>query len=490
MPDILTLLKSLSKTKISPENGNDIIFFLDLNFRCTFFNRAFMNFVKVNNFSNIMNISAKNLFDEKNTALMKEKFDYVITLKTSVSFVMTFNENSKCKFAKITMFPIIQNTYIKGVLVLLSDITKEEQMKQSLLNRISQLNMLVENIPLITYLKDKNFNYIVGSKFSKNFVTKGIDPFLPDLQIDTDDACKIMKLEDSFVIHNKKSLIREKILKDTKGREHWYKVYKAPVFDENNNVNALVSVIKNIDTEKQIDNQKEMFVATIAHDLKNPLLAQITNLKLLYKGAFGEINDTQKQILSLIIESADFMNEMLYSVLSVYKYESGCIKLKKTKFKILDLIIICAGEFYNQAQKNHLKINYSCKNEDLEIFADKSQIRRVLTNLISNAVKYSLPNTIINISCSNSDNKLFINVENKSNPINENLKKRIFNKFISEKNTEKKGIGLGLYYCKKIIEAHNGNISLLSEGTENNFLIELPLYTCKNNEEITNLHLV
>ncbi len=477
MPDIITLLEALSGEKMLPDIEFDIIFFLDLNFRYTFCNRAFLNIMNGSNVSNVLGGSAKNLFDRKNADLMQEKFNYALKYKKPISFVMTFNESSMCKFAKMTMFPVIQKGYAKGVLAVFSDITKEEQLKQSLYNQISQLNMLVENIPMQVYLKDKNLNYISGSKFSTS-------------PIDINESAEIINLEDSYVIHNKKPLIREKAIKDIKGTEHYYKVYKTPVLDETGNINGIVSLTQNIDAEKQADNQKELFVATLIHDLKNPLTAQITNLKLLYNGTFGKINESQKQILDMIIDSADFMHEMLYSVLSVYKYDSGCAKLKKSKFKIIELINKCVKEFVNFAVQKNLKFNCSYGDENIEIYADKSQIRRVLANLIANAVQYSLSGTQIDISCKNINSKLYISIKNKSNPISENLKKHIFDKFTSEKNTGKKGIGLGLYYSRKIVEAHNGKISLITEGIDNDFLIELPLNYYTGKEEITKVKLV
>ena len=84
--------------------------------------------------------------------------------------------------------------------------------------------------------------------------------------------------------------------------------------------------MQNTDLEKHIESQKELFLATLTHDLKTPLQAQIKSLELLSNGNFGMINKSQKEIVDMIIESSVFMREMLYSVLLTYKYENVLAK--------------------------------------------------------------------------------------------------------------------------------------------------------------------
>ncbi len=470
MPDIMNLFKSVSGKGITPDNSEDIVFIIDTNFRYTFCNQAFLNLVGHKDLTNVINRSVRELFTGKELKLVEEKFNNVIKHKKSTSFVIPFEETNSVKIAKMTMFPIIQSGTLKGVLAFSSDITKEEQLKQSLLARISQLNSLIDSMPLLTYMKDKNLNYIFGSKHSEKFVKSGIDPYINGTRIDIDEASEITKMEDSYVLHNKEMLVREKSLKSTDGGEHWYKIYKSPVFDKDKNVSGILSVAQNIDFEKNIDKQKELFVAALTHDLKNPLQAQLTNLKLLLGGTFGKVSSSQKQILDMIIESADFMHEMLYSILSVYKYDSGSVKLEKSRFNLVDLIKKCVKESVNLAAEKHLTINWHSNFSNIQIFADKNQIRRVISNLINNGIQYSVSNTEIHISLEQKCEKVFINVRNTSLPMPEDIKKRIFNKYVSSRQ----GTGLGLYYCEKVISAHNGKISFTAKSSINNFLIELP----------------
>ena len=95
--------------------------------------------------------------------------------------------------------------------------------------------------------------------------------------------------------------------------------------------------------------QKDLFWATVVHDLKTPLVAQIRSLELLRKEYWGKINNEQKKILDIIIESSDFMKEMLYSLLETSKIENGFAKLNIEYFNINQLIELCINEYKNLA---------------------------------------------------------------------------------------------------------------------------------------------
>ena len=144
--------------------------------------------------------------------------------------------------------------------------------------------------------------------------------------------------EDSYVLTNKKPLCGEKTTKDYNGKTHWYKFHKVPILLSNNDVSGLITIVKNIDNEKILENRKSLFLATLSHDLKNPLLAQISSLDLFSKGTFGELNETQKEIIDLILESSQYMRDMLYSLLKAFKDNHGSIKFERQNFDVYKLI--------------------------------------------------------------------------------------------------------------------------------------------------------
>ncbi len=234
----------------------------------------------------------------------------------------------------------------------------------------------------------------------------------------------------------------------------------------------------NLSPQELIENQKDLYIATLAHDLKNPLLAQISSLKLLNTGAFGEINESQHEMLNMILESANYMQEMLFSIVRTYKELNGAIQLKKSLFNIENLIENSVRETKNLAGEKKLSIALNCYLEDTDkyIEADRTQIRRVIDNLLNNAVKYTKNDTAIKILIQKIENNFIFSITNKSEyPISKELEKNIFKKYVCGKKYSKSiGTGLGLYYCQKIIEGHGGTINLTANNDTVTFQFIIP----------------
>ncbi len=233
--------------------------------------------------------------------------------------------------------------------------------------------------------------------------------------------------------------------------------------------------MQNSELKEQIKNdKKDLFLATVIHDLKNPLIAQIRSLELLRKGFWGKLNNEQNDILDIIIESSNFMKELLYSLLETFKIKNCITKLAPETFNINELINLCINEYKVLAQGNDIKIVYKSTSHNVYILADKALMRRVISNLLDNSIKYGFNNTEINIELKETSEKILIRIKNTGYKLTDNSKKLIFNKYFSGVNYNNTGIGLGLYYCKNVIEAHNGQINVISNGNINEFLVEIP----------------
>lgn len=220
--------------------------------------------------------------------------------------------------------------------------------------------------------------------------------------------------------------------------------------------------------------KEELFFATLAHDLKNPVQAQLLSLKMLSDGAFGKLNNRQKDILNIILESSNYMNNMLLSVLNSYKFDNGIIYLDKKEVLADELIHNCINEVKTFAHSKNIKIIYKpCK---IKLFADKIQLRRVISNLLNNSITYSFKNSDLTISTTGNDTNVIFSFANNSPEIPTDIKEHIFEKYVSGAST---GIGLGLYFSKQVVEAHNGKIYCEGNGTSNKFIFEIPLKNIK-----------
>ena len=228
-------------------------------------------------------------------------------------------------------------------------------------------------------------------------------------------------------------------------------------------------------TETKEEQKNNLLTATVIHDLKTPLIAQIRSMELLRKGYWGELNKAQDDILDVIIESSNFLKEMLYSLLDVLKFENGLGQINPQEFNLNELILLCINEYKTLAAAKNIKIIFNSANDSHLLTADKNLIRRVIMNLTDNSIKYGLNDSDVIISTEEKADFLIMKFKNTGFEITQETKAHIFEKFVSGNNFKQNpGTGLGLYYCKKAIEAHNGEIELISKGNSNEFIVKLP----------------
>ncbi|MCD7740038.1 MAG: PAS domain-containing sensor histidine kinase, partial [Candidatus Gastranaerophilales bacterium] len=456
-------------------SSNDIVSIKDLHLKYKAVNDTFLKIWGFNDESIVIDKQINEILSIQNCRIIEKNVKEIIKTKKSKSFTLNLEKEWNSQFSKTICYPIIKNGEVEAILSVTRDETQEENLKLKLVDKVCVINSLLDNVPMIIYMKDKNNHYITGSKYAKKFFQEGIDVYSGNIQLDMNASIDIMNFEDNYVIKNKSVIISEKrgIAKD--GQEHWYKIYKAPILDSNNDVNGLVIITQNIDAEKQLELQKELFIATLTHDLKTPLQAQISSLQSISKGTFGCLNENQKEILDMVIESSNFMKEMLYSILSVYKYENGMVRLYKEYFNLSELIKKCIKEAANLAQEKKIELTYSEYINNKIVYADKNQIRRVLVNVLNNAMNHAYKHTTVYVDLCENDDYLITKIKNISAQIPQYISEHIFDKYVSGyDNGIRRGIGLGLYFCKKVLDAHAGKIKLNAYNTNNEFVIEIP----------------
>ena len=146
---------------------------------------------------------------------------------------------------------------------------------------------------------------------------------------------------------------------------------------------------------------------------------------------------------------------------------------------------VCIKEISSYAYSRNVQIKFVSNINDNKtcLYADKKQIRRVISNILNNMVNYAFENTCLNIELKQTNNHICFSFSNISPKISDEIKAHIFEKYISGSQEYKKnGFGLGLYLSKKIIDAHNGHIFLTAHNTNNSFTFELPISNINSNE--------
>ena len=228
-----------------------------------------------------------------------------------------------------------------------------------------------------------------------------------------------------------------------------------------------------------LEKQKENFVASLGHDLKNPTIAQMRALELLKNGTFGELTQDQQEIVQLLLDSCGYMYSILGLLLSTYKYNNGTIKLKNEKLSLYELTNECVNEmvYCSKSKDIQMIINNKCQNDI--ITGDRIQLKRVIINLLTNGIKYAYNKTDLYINLYDDADFTCFNFINNSPYLTKKQQKNIFSKYVSfSGHNTPLGTGLGLYSAKKIVQAHGGEIFMQSFADNKNiFGFKIPKST-------------
>ena len=330
-----------------------------------------------------------------------------------------------------------------------------------------EIESLINNLPMISYVIDKDRNFIMGNKKSYTFYSKGIDLNFENVSIDLAHLISVSEPENKQIYQTRETITVEQCLKSTDGGNHWYSWRKSPWITIDGEIKGIIVVIENIDAQKHAYKQRDNYISTLSHDLKTPTLAQIRMLEMFLNGTTGELNDKQKELLKLMLDSSNYMYSMVDILVSTYKYENNEIKLNYTSFDIKDAFENAIKALEDQIKERETNIHLESNIKNTRIYADEVQLKRGIYHILLVAISCCYKNTPINVmlyeSIENGTEKVKIKIENYSPYLSNERIKNLFKRYVSHADKfNRVGAGLGLYLFKLIIDAHQGNIFLVS----------------------------
>jgi len=267
------------------------------------------------------------------------------------------------------------------------------------------------------------------------------------------------------------------------GEEYIAAVDISSVLDEYGEILFFVSIERDITREMTIERMKDEFVGLASHQLRTPLTGIRWFSELLLRNKYQNLNQEQLDFLEQIKISNQRMIKLVNELLDISHIETGQkFEIKKADFKVNDVLNEVLTENISLIKTKSLNIVNEIP-DNLLIFADYVKIRQVLSNLISNATKYSPASKNITIKVVADDGKGFtiISVADEGMGIPTAQKSRLFEKFFRADNArvqEPNGTGLGLYIARELIRAHGGEMWFESEenkGTVFSFSIPLKI---------------
>lgn len=227
------------------------------------------------------------------------------------------------------------------------------------------------------------------------------------------------------------------------------------------NKKIFTGTIRDITHRKQVENMKNEFVSTVSHELRTPLTAIHGVISLLESEVVGEQTDEAKEFLQKAIQNSEKLNQIVNDILDMQKIAAGKLDYNEESISIDELITTAISENQPYADKYSVTLESIKPDRDTIIFADRSRLLQVMTNLISNACKYSPKNARVEITTTREGKSVQVNITDYGSGIPDSFKKNIFQKFHQADSSDtraKGGTGLGLSITRSIVEHHNGEI--------------------------------
>jgi PAS domain S-box-containing protein len=260
------------------------------------------------------------------------------------------------------------------------------------------------------------------------------------------------------------------------GTEQSFRLRTTPMRNEEGHLLGAVVLLENITHLREIDRLKSEFVNTAAHHLQTPLVNLQMGLHCLITDAAGEMTDKQKDILYACREDSERLERLMRDLTDLSRIESGEATPRLAPVRIEEVIQSAVEAFHLAAEARDQSLRTDIIGGLPQFPADSEQIRRVLDNLLSNAIRNTPRGGAILITVAQREGYLSISVADTGHGIPPEYLPRLFNRFLSVPGGQSGGTGLGLAISKRLIEAHGGQISAQSQvGRGTTITFTLPI---------------
>ena len=297
---------------------------------------------------------------------------------------------------------------------------------------------------------------------------------------------KILGLKESDIIGKyaadiaiQNDLMRTLLKEETKKELKIYADEKESFFNKdvidvmaNAEVIGQVIVLRNVTPYHELNEAKTNFIATVSHELKTPIASIQLSLQLLENSQTGQLNTEQQLLLNGIKDDTGRLLKITGELLNISQVDSGKIQLTVIASDAKEIIKYAINANNTAAEQKNIQLNITIPEELPMVLIDSEKTAWVITNLLSNAIRYSHDNSTVFLRVSRVDKKIHFSVKDTGQGIAPQYKDKIFDRYFRIPGSHKDGTGLGLAICKEFIEAQGGEIIVESDyGTGSTFVV-------------------
>ncbi len=396
--------------------------------------------------------------------------------------ILKLDGNPENRFYNLSYIPLKANGSVKYILHLAIDVTQQVVARKKIETAETNARLAIESAEMGTYATNlKTYEIHTSARFRQIW----------DIE---DENLNREKLAATF--HPEDLPVRDKAQREAlktgklhyearifrkDGSMHWIRVNGKVLYEEDKTPVYMIGVIQDITDQKNIQQQKDNFMAMANHELKTPLTSikaytQLIEIMLKDRGAPEEV-----QMISKMDRQINRLTNLVSDLLSINNLNAGRLVFNRSVFDLNELILERVEELQSTTKQH--RINAKLKQTQ-NVFADREKVGQVINNLIANAIKYSPDATKINIYNRTESEDIIVFVQDFGIGINKDEQESIFEQFYRSNDRKHQtfpGFGLGLYIAADIIKKEGGRIwvnSAVGEGST--FCFSLPAATATN----------
>ena len=269
------------------------------------------------------------------------------------------------------------------------------------------------------------------------------------------------------------------LLTRTDGSERWIRYTSNPMPNREGGSKAHVIVARDVTSELETEQLKSDFVATVSHELRSPLTPLKGFVRALRDDLVEDSPEARHEYYEIMWRAVERLERLIGDLLDVSRVEAGKLELESKPFEVIELLAGCIRQTRNEFSSR--AVDFQHPEGSVMVRADPFRVDQVVTNLLSNAFKYSAADSLVTVSVTSEGARAVLAVHNEGEGIAAADQPFVFDRFYRSKTrpqAEAGGVGLGLYICKRLVEAMESEIVLeSSSGQGSTFSFSLPLVT-------------
>jgi two-component system sensor histidine kinase VicK len=400
----------------------------------------------------------------------------------------TLHRNGKAEtgYYDVSYRPLYDEGRITGVLGIAIDVTEQVNSRREIAEVNERLSIAIDagglgytEVDLATGVMTCNdvFKRCYGRTKDEHFTYSDLyEAMLPEYRDEVAQRVAKAKAEQSLYQATYE-------VKWPDGSIRWINAHGRARYNNNGIADRMVGIVADVTEQKQDDQRKNDFIGMVSHELKTPLTSLTAFIQMLYAKAKKSDDTFTSGALHQANKQVKKMTAMINGFLNLSRLESGKINLDLQHFDIEKLIKEVEEEV-SFSLHTHAITFHPCK--PLFVVADRDKISQVITNFLSNAVKYSPKDKPIEVECHEIDGKVQLSVQDQGMGIGTQDIDKLFQRYyrVPTTNSTISGFGIGLYLCAEIIYRHHGKIWVNSElGKGSTFYFELSLASAINDSQ-------